>query len=224
MGFLEGTLINPLWTRKIGYYLYGIVGTAALFTWLSWDYDTTIINFELRTKEGAAWVYYRWGGRLWYQLYTYCLSSYFLNKVAIGAIIGAVGTYFFIKGLTLSPETKRVIRGATLIDAKVLSKTLKKTKANIHLGVERIPIPEHDERRSFLILGKAGSGKTQAIMRFLEQIKTLNHSAIVYDRKPDYWHRYYRHDKDILFYPKDKRCLRWNIFDDIRDEDDVHFA
>jgi type IV secretory pathway TraG/TraD family ATPase VirD4 len=42
---------------------------------------------------------------------------------------------------------------------------------------------------------------------------------IVYDRKPDFTQLLYRRDKDFLFDPRDKRALRWNIFDDILTED-----
>ena len=47
---------------------------------------------------------------------------------------------------------------------------------------------------------------------------------IIYDRKPDFWNRFYDELKDFLFYPKDQRSLKWNIFDDIKDEDDIDFA
>ena len=47
---------------------------------------------------------------------------------------------------------------------------------------------------------------------------------IIYDRKPDFWNRFYDETKDYLFYPKDERSLSWNIFDDIKDEDDIDFA
>ena len=104
-------------------------------------------------------------------------------------------------------------------------------KPYFHFGKQLIPIPFKEVPRNFLFLGKVGSGKTQAIFNAIfgaynEKGKKLKpgiidykQTMIVYDRKPDFTQLLYREDKDFLFDPRDKRALRWNIFDDILTED-----
>jgi len=68
-------------------------------------------------------------------------------------------------------------RGGEKINAKSLRnlilKAMKK-KGEIHrleIGKEQIPLPKTEENRKFLILAKAGAGKTQAIFHFYLKVK-----------------------------------------------------
>ena len=96
-------------------------------------------------------------------------------------------------------------------------------------GKQLIPIPSKEVPRNFLFLGKVGSGKTQAIFneifgaynpkgrKLKPGIVDYKQTMIIYDRKPDFTQLLFREGQDFLFDPRDKRALKWNIFDDILD-------
>ena len=76
-----------------------------------------------------------------------------------------------------------------------------------------------------LYLGKAGAGKTQAIYDFLfgneKKIgfSDLNNTMIIYERKgDDFISKLYRENRDYLFDPRDKRSIKWNIFNDLKND------
>jgi type IV secretory pathway TraG/TraD family ATPase VirD4 len=140
-------------------------------------------------------------------------------------VLGFLLSYFIVLKITIK-EGKRIIRGTQIVQPKDLKKEIKKESKNnrIFIAKEKIPLPYFEENRSILIIGKAGAGKTQAILNLLLQILNFKESMIIYDRKPDFWNRFYDEHNDYLFYPKDERSLKWNIFDDITDEDDIDFA
>jgi type IV secretory pathway TraG/TraD family ATPase VirD4 len=153
------------------------------------------------------------------------MTDYLINKVIQGMLLGFVVSYLFIVKVTIK-EGKKILRGSRIVEPKQLISEIKRESKTNRLIVtkQKIPFPYLEENRSILIIGKAGGGKTQAIFDFLLQILKFNETIIIYDRKPDFWNRFYDENEDYLFYPKDERTLYWNIFDDIKDEDDIDFA
>jgi type IV secretory pathway TraG/TraD family ATPase VirD4 len=227
---MAGTLISPTLIRKaklISGYTFWI---AAIFIIATYSIDTRIVHFELRDIETARAIY-NWHfyenhiGKYLYYAYDYLMTDYLINKVIQGMLLGFVVSYLFIVKVTIK-EGKKILRGSRIVEPKQLISEIKRESKTNRLIVtkQKIPFPYLEENRSILIIGKAGGGKTQAIFDFLLQILKFNETIIIYDRKPDFWNRFYDENEDYLFYPKDERTLYWNIFDDIKDEDDIDFA
>ena len=135
-------------------------------------------------------------------------------------------------------QTKEEIfkRGSQLVGANNLRnhilKALKKTHDTYRLtvGIEQIPIPHSHEVKNTLLVGMPGSGKSQSLYSLLlgnvnEKGKKLsggivdfNEALICYERKgDDFVAPLYRRGKDYLFDPRDKDCIKWNIFHDMLD-------
>lgn len=129
-------------------------------------------------------------------------------------------------------------RGSKLLNFKDLKKEIYKyIKANkdnyrLEVGKEQIPIPFSQEVKNCLIVGMVGSGKSQAIYNLLfgnfnkkgkkisSGIIDFSEPMIVYERKgEDFLGSLYRREKDLLFDPSDIDCIRWNIFEDMLNEE-----
>ena len=129
-------------------------------------------------------------------------------------------------------------RGSKLLNFKDLKKEIYKyIKANkdnyrLEVGKEQIPIPFSQEVKNCLIVGMVGSGKSQAIYNLLfgnfnkkgkkisSGIIDFSEPMIVYERKgEDFLGSLYRREKDLLFDPRDIDCIRWNIFEDMLNEE-----
>ena len=143
--------------------------------------------------------------------------SYFLPSFFILLLV------FFYK----KEQKESVKRGQERVSAKELKKIIKKLTKDYRLELfkEKIPLPFNEENRGLLYLGKAGSGKTQAIYDFLfggkKKIgfRDLNQCMIVYERKgDDFISKLYREKKDYLFDPRDTRSIKWNIFKDLKND------
>lgn len=128
-------------------------------------------------------------------------------------------------------------RGSQLLSAKELRKHILKALKKSHdvyrltVGIEQIPIPYTQEPKNFLYVGMPGSGKSQSLYSMLlgnvsdkgkklsGGIVDFNEPLICYERKgDDFVAPLYRRGKDYLFDPRDRDCIRWNIFGDMLDE------
>lgn len=135
-------------------------------------------------------------------------------------------------------QTKEEVfkRGSQLLSAKELRKYILKVLKKSHdtyrltVGIEQIPIPYSQEAKNTLFIGMPGSGKSQSLYSFLlgnvnEKGKKLsggivdfNEPLICYERKgDDFVAPLYRRGKDYLFDPRDRDCIKWNIFHDMLD-------
>lgn len=153
-------------------------------------------------------------------------------------------TYFppsFIAGVLIARALKTnsketVLRGLQRIEAKQMIKVVHKLaneqakrfgySPSYRIALNGVPIPYAAEAQSFFIAGQAGSGKTQAILSLTEQIKSFGETMVFYDRKPDFFPKYYRDGKDFLFYPKDERSINFALLQQISDDtvfEDVSF-
>ncbi len=221
---MSQNLISQLLLRKVSLiFNYGFLAMAA-YIFLTWKLDTRLFEFELRTVETAKWLYDTYlfekhVGKYLYEAYNYVVTDWILWKVLQGAILGFGLSYYFITKVTIK-EGVKYLRGSKLVSPEDLKKQIKSKGERSRLTISKtnIPIPYFDENRGFALFGKPGGGKTQALLNLILQIITFKETMIIYDRKPDFWTRFYRKDQDYLFYPDDQRSIRWNIFDDISDD------
>jgi hypothetical protein len=176
------------------------------------------------------------------------VSPWLYEQIFKGFLIpnlSAFLTYFFpVWFITLfiifkfnQKEDEVFKRGSQLLSSKALQKTIlkaiKKTDDAIRLtlGIEQIPMPYTQEVKNTLFVGMPGSGKSQSLYSMLlgnvsdkgkklsGGIVDFNEPLICYERKgDDFVAPLYRRGRDYLFDPRDKDCIRWNIFYDMLDE------
>jgi hypothetical protein len=78
------------------------------------------------------------------------------------------------------------------------------------------PIKPRAEGQHFLFTGSTGTGKTQAINKFLKVIRARNDSALLGDAAGGFYSRFSR-PGDLLFNPFDARSVNWSPFAEIRE-------
>lgn len=113
-----------------------------------------------------------------------------------------------------------LLRGAAIVDGEALGQAIKdKARANgvdldtlIELG--GVPISYQNEPQHFLIAGRTGAGKTQAINAMLRMVRKRGQSAIIADPAGGYLGRFYE-PGDIVLNPFDGRNAAWSPFAEI---------
>lgn len=93
---------------------------------------------------------------------------------------------------------------------------------NIHIG--GLPIDHTTEAEHFLISGKTGAGKSQAINSMLRTVREradagLAQNAIIADPAGGYWQKFAR-EGDLLLNPFDARSAAWSPFAELEEDSD----
>jgi type IV secretory pathway TraG/TraD family ATPase VirD4 len=116
---------------------------------------------------------------------------------------------------------KKYIRGAKLTSPQKLTKQFKKRKEVTDLPLGLIKMPKKLENRQSVLIGKPGSGKTQALRPILRRLIERGEKGICYDNKGDYISEFYNPETDLLFNPLDARSLGWNLFNELVSYPDI---
>jgi len=128
-----------------------------------------------------------------------------------------------IKKLKKQPSKLKIgglQEGFTLINEdKIAMKEDKKQEKEFRKGV--IQFPTDSELRHIFIIGRSGAGKTVLLNPTIEQLKARQEKMLIHDFKGDMVTKFYNPMKDFIFNPLDKRCLKWNIWNDINSEIDI---
>ena len=121
-----------------------------------------------------------------------------------------------IKSKTDNYGKSQFIRGSQIVDAEVLKKKIKEDN-NFTLG--EIPLPKSVETSHMMVIGSAGSGKTQLLKKNIKTaVENLRFKNIIHDIKGDWTSELYDASRgDKIFNPMDSRTLKWTIFNDIHD-------
>ena len=152
-----------------------------------------------------------------------CVKSFKLRFFLFWAIY-----ILFFSLISLLAKKQRHIRGTKLMSPfqfKLKMKRLcSRDKAgNIRIG--NIPIPFVNEVSHFLFMGATRSGKSVTLNQMIHSIidrkqKTeAGHKLIIYDLKGEFVSKWYT-KKDILFFPFDKRSIRYSLFNEIKTDID----
>ncbi|TFW15457.1 type IV secretion system DNA-binding domain-containing protein [Duganella callida] len=124
-------------------------------------------------------------------------------------------------GAAKSDET--LLRGAAIVPGAALAAQLKRGASAADLaGVIEwggVPIPPKSEPEHFLIEGKTGAGKTQAINEMMRKVRQRDQAAIIADPAGGYLGRFGR-EGDIVLNPFDRRTVDWSPFAEIEAEYD----
>ncbi len=120
-------------------------------------------------------------------------------------------------GAAKADET--LLRGAAVVDGAALASAMKQGANEedlahlIHLG--GVPVPYRSEAAHFLIEGRTGGGKSQAINSMLRVVRKRNQSAVVADPAGGFMARFWR-EGDVMLNPFDARSQHWSPFAEIR--------
>lgn len=149
--------------------------------------------------------------------------------------------YFFCRRSSKISDV-RFLRGAVKVSFEQLRSGLEKTvsdedgKDAKNLKICGLDFPRDSETKHILIMGTTGTGKSvlmnQVIRQLVQRVKKhkTNDKMIIYDVKGEFLSKHYismngaksKYDvkDDLIFYPFDKRCLRWSFFNEIRSDAD----
>ncbi|STX81270.1 putative conjugative transfer protein TraD [Legionella busanensis] len=110
----------------------------------------------------------------------------------------------YLSGTRLAKNTKETIKslkksGKELSDIKLLN---------------LLPMPKHSEKQGILFHGSTGSGKTQALMHLLEEIRASGDPAIIYDKECTIKPYFFNSEKDIELNPVSVLCANWDMWEE----------
>lgn len=109
-----------------------------------------------------------------------------------------------------------IMRGTRLATDDELRTQLIDEDRNSDLEIGNIPLVRDTETYNILFAGSPGTGKTQAIMRFLDRISERGDLALVYDTKGALLSRFMDSDRgDVLLNPLDRRSAPWSPWADL---------
>ena len=121
--------------------------------------------------------------------------------------------FFTQKGAAHSQN--KYISGTRLADSpKALIHSVKKSErgvSDVRL-LTTLPIPARSEFQGFFFHGSTGSGKTQAMMRLLDEIRRLGEPAIVYDKECTIKPYFFNEKTDVELNPVSATCANWDLW------------
>jgi type IV secretory pathway TraG/TraD family ATPase VirD4 len=163
------------------------------------------------------------------------IGNGFINSFLIGILLIIILVILFtIKGKKLT--TEKFIRGGEIVSSNQLKKIVKRFNFLKNLrsfklnflsskkySIASIPFPNDGEFLHTIILGSTGTGKTNAILDLLDQIRKNGDRAIIYDKMGSYTANYYQPQKDVILNPLDQRSKAWSFYNEIRRESDYDY-
>ena len=137
------------------------------------------------------------------------------SSVLSALFVGSVLTVLLKKDIARKDE--KFLRGASLVSPQRINSAVKKYR--IIFGKEKVRFPKNFENMGMFLFGSPGSGKSTFLKYFIPQI--TGDPAVIYDRKPEFYPLFYVHGRDLLLDPKDERTIKWNIFKEIEEKEDI---
>ena len=204
------------------------------------------VNFEFSITDRASNAHHLKASVIAGKVVLEILKNNFFSAIIRGLIIGfstsflAIGglVYLFnFRGKKLAKE--QFIRGGKIVSRLKLKSLIKKANLLENVAFQgfspegflpkfssrlfskpyslaKIPFPNDAEFLHSIILGSTGTGKTNAIVELLDQIRKKGDAAIIYDKMGTYTASYYNSQTDIILNPFDQRAKSWSFFNEIR--------
>lgn len=148
------------------------------------------------------------------------LLSQLKTVISFGSVIYLIFVWliyylFKKKGERLSED--KYISGTRLAkNVKETVRSLKKSKrglSDIKL-LNALPMPKYSEKQGIFFHGSTGSGKTQALMTLLEQIRASGDPAIIYDKECTIKPYFFNKEIDIELNPVSHLCANWDLWEE----------
>ena len=136
-------------------------------------------------------------------------------------IITILVSFRYLNKKTAGFGKSEFIRGAKLIEEEEQIARTKKIEHNFKLGA--IQIPKSVETSHLMVIGSAGSGKTQILKPNIKlAVENVKFKNIINDIKGDWTSELFNQRRgDLIFNPMDSRSLKWTVFNDIKDVMDL---
>lgn len=136
----------------------------------------------------------------------------------ISAVIYIVVVFFVIRFFTKKGEKYSVdkhISGTRFTkDPMQLKKSIKRGArgiSDVYLLTD-FPMPKRSEFQGLFFHGSTGSGKTQAMMRLLDEIRRLGEPAIIYDKECTIKPYFFNKETDVELNPVSITCANWDLW------------
>ena len=121
----------------------------------------------------------------------------------------------YFKKRAMDQASAQYIRGSKLIEPRELTAEMNHNKEVLDLPIGPVKLPREAEVKHLIIIGSPGSGKTNQSSQMIERLKERKEKMVIYDFKGDYLSKFYDPSRDIIFNPLDKRCMGWNLFNEL---------
>lgn len=156
---------------------------------------------------------------IWLSVFQAVIWSLVITGTGFVSLVG----YFIVKGKKQGEST--FLRGAVLAEPGSLAKQIIKEKMASDLVIDGVPIIKQSEVQHFLIHGTIGTGKSQLMMKFLEQIRKRGDRVIIYDKGCSFTSYFFDEHRDVILNPFDSRCANWDMWGEApRDSDFENMA
>jgi len=138
--------------------------------------------------------------------------------------IFGTGYFFLFSWINKRTEKTEFVRGDDVMPFARLKGKLDRsigeenTQSPLRLG--EVLLPDSVSRRHMLILGTSGTGKSASLNRYIESLREKDGKCVIYDVKGEFCGKHLT-DRDIIFYPFDKRTTAWSFFNEVRDYPDL---
>ena len=118
----------------------------------------------------------------------------------------ALVSFFGYRGYV---KSKKILeRGNRIMNAKQLTKLIKKRKQASDLKLDGLPLIKDKETSHILITGTTGAGKSNCLNTLLPQIRARGDRAIIVDLTGDFQKRY-QQPGDLILNPLDEHSQNW---------------
>ena len=121
----------------------------------------------------------------------------------------------YFKKRAMDQASSQYVRGAKLLTPRELNMEMKHKKEILDLPVGPVKLPREAEVKHMIFIGSPGAGKTNQASQMIERLKERREKMVIYDFKGDYLSKFYDPERDIIFNPLDKRCMGWNLFNEL---------
>ncbi|CAD2265244.1 type IV secretion system DNA-binding domain-containing protein (plasmid) [Xanthomonas arboricola] len=188
----------------------------ALYAWFEHRARPTLLR--------GIWMVWTCAG-IGYAARAFFVKGLFAGLMPLLIVIAGSGVLTFLHGAIYKGEAARgarTLRGTALGKGTATAVPSGEYALNVHIGGQAID--HNTEAEHFLISGKTGAGKSQAINAMLRTVRErsdagLPQRAIIADPAGGYWQKFAR-EGDVLLNPFDARSASWSPFTELREDAD----
>jgi type IV secretory pathway TraG/TraD family ATPase VirD4 len=129
---------------------------------------------------------------------------------------------FFFSHKARRASGKRHVRGTKIVSARALNKEMRRRREKTGIPLGQARMPKENEIRGTYIIGMPGSGKTTAILPFIDHLHKYNAKGIIWDSKGDLSSTTLNPKTDKLFNIVDARNqVKWSLFKELKSYTDI---